>query len=534
MSVKTKALPTVTDFDELLVNGRVSGTTDAARISKAAAVSVLTSAIAPFVASGGLSYATYSAMAADTTRSANQYGIVPSDTGTHTDPVVGGTVNNAGVYSYSTSPAGWRHVADMGLSNAQVTTIAHDVARAMVPKGQNLLQVYSGQYPGELGWDWQMDTQDNPPMGMAGWTMDNILNSSGGLQSQTGAMVSDFVPVTPGGKITCSALFSIVYYDINKLWISGANTSSSQGEVKDVPSNAYYLRCVISSFRDANRNTHKVMILEGDQTVYDGVTRYPHPWETLVAHPNMFRPWAGKVWSIQGDSIGADWMSGPWAVEAAKYHGCPYIKVEARPGNTVDGLNTRGNGSAGVALADSYYDDVDAIVCIIGSNDAANFTSRPIGAITDATTANTFYGWYKKFIEARITYKPICRIIMATILQRGGGVLSETSRTTFNNAIREIAAFYGCHLWDIGTYGNYFSPFTFSMFSSDDTHLEYRHWGIIDGGHPRVVKDVATHLVLGNNFKGLMHSILPADFVGAPILTERDDDQIYFIRRVPG
>jgi hypothetical protein len=415
-------------------------------------------------------------------------------------------------------------------SSAQATASAV-VARNLVPKGQNLLQIYSGQYPGELGWDWQMDTQDNPPMGAAGWSLDKNLASDGSLTTQVGAMVSDFIPVTPSGKITCSALFSIVYYDANKAWISGQNTNSTQGEVKTVPATARFLRCVVSNFRDANRNTHKAMILEGDQTVYDGVTRYPHPWETLVAHPNMFRPWAGKVWSFQGDSIGEPLFSGPWMIEAAKYHGCPYVKVECHPGNDVTQLNKVGNGGATVDLANSYYDDVDAIVCIVGSNDAI-FAPRALGAITDATTANTFYGYYKKFIEARLTYKPICRIIMTTILKRGS--LSETTRASFNNAIREIAAFYGCHLWDIGAYGNYFSPFTFSMFSSDDTHLEFRHWAIIDTGHPRLIKDVGTNLVMGNNFKALMHTILPADFVGAPLLTERDDDQIYYLRRVPG
>jgi hypothetical protein len=34
------------------------------------------------------------------------------DAGTHTDPVVGGTVANEGVYAWSASPAGWRRVAD--------------------------------------------------------------------------------------------------------------------------------------------------------------------------------------------------------------------------------------------------------------------------------------------------------------------------------------------------------------------------------------------------------------------------------------
>lgn len=36
-----------------------------------------------------------------------------ADGGTHTDPVVGGTVANSGIYSWSTSPAGWRRVSNL-------------------------------------------------------------------------------------------------------------------------------------------------------------------------------------------------------------------------------------------------------------------------------------------------------------------------------------------------------------------------------------------------------------------------------------
>lgn len=38
------------------------------------------------------------------------------DAGTHTDPVVGGTVANVGVYAWSVSPAGWQRVADLSAS----------------------------------------------------------------------------------------------------------------------------------------------------------------------------------------------------------------------------------------------------------------------------------------------------------------------------------------------------------------------------------------------------------------------------------
>ncbi len=41
---------------------------------------------------------------------------VYADAGTHTDPVVGGTVANTGVYTWSTSPAGWKWISADALS----------------------------------------------------------------------------------------------------------------------------------------------------------------------------------------------------------------------------------------------------------------------------------------------------------------------------------------------------------------------------------------------------------------------------------
>lgn len=38
--------------------------------------------------------------------------VLPTDLGTHTDPVVGGTVDNAGEYRWSAAPAGWKRIAD--------------------------------------------------------------------------------------------------------------------------------------------------------------------------------------------------------------------------------------------------------------------------------------------------------------------------------------------------------------------------------------------------------------------------------------
>lgn len=61
-----------------------------------------------------LGYATWSDLSAVTPAggAGSIAEVFPSDSGTHTDPVVGGVVANSGVYIYSASPAGWKRVYD--------------------------------------------------------------------------------------------------------------------------------------------------------------------------------------------------------------------------------------------------------------------------------------------------------------------------------------------------------------------------------------------------------------------------------------
>nr|WP_314094232.1 hypothetical protein [uncultured Shinella sp.] len=62
-------------------------------------------------AAGSIAAATWSALSALTGTRAGQPADVPvTDTGTHTDPVVGGTVSNSGRFAWSVSPAGWRRI----------------------------------------------------------------------------------------------------------------------------------------------------------------------------------------------------------------------------------------------------------------------------------------------------------------------------------------------------------------------------------------------------------------------------------------
>lgn len=74
--------------------------------------------------------------------------VLDADTGTHTDPVVGGTVANAGRYSWSASPAGWRRIGDTGL-----TAKADAVALAAVSESIGMARPEHGSAGGLLGSD---------------------------------------------------------------------------------------------------------------------------------------------------------------------------------------------------------------------------------------------------------------------------------------------------------------------------------------------------------------------------------------------
>jgi hypothetical protein len=88
------------------------------------------------LARNSVPFATWTALAAATGMNAgNRATVRADDSGTHTDPVVGGTVSNAGNYLYSASPAGWERVADLDSQVAQAyapTTFETTIAYGML------------------------------------------------------------------------------------------------------------------------------------------------------------------------------------------------------------------------------------------------------------------------------------------------------------------------------------------------------------------------------------------------------------------
>lgn len=81
-------------------------------------------------ASNAVPFDTWTALAATVGMSAGDRAtVLASDLGTHIDPVVGGVVNNAGVYSYSAAPVGWQRVADLDSSLGLAAKVSAEAAR---------------------------------------------------------------------------------------------------------------------------------------------------------------------------------------------------------------------------------------------------------------------------------------------------------------------------------------------------------------------------------------------------------------------
>lgn len=68
-----------------------------------------------------------------------------TDTGTHTDPVVGGTVNNTGIFRWSVSPAGWQRISDEDAVSAQGLASAF-AATVIYPRDNDKLTNFNSSF----------------------------------------------------------------------------------------------------------------------------------------------------------------------------------------------------------------------------------------------------------------------------------------------------------------------------------------------------------------------------------------------------
>jgi lysophospholipase L1-like esterase len=131
---------------------------------------------------GATLYKTYTELLAVTGMTAGQAAMVFVDTGTHTDPVVGGTVPNTGIFRYSTSPVGWERIS--GLVNKEAEAAATLAENSALVISSTIKQV---DYQTE---SWVVTNEDN--LKIASITPDGSFSTKAITLNKNGITHSDW------------------------------------------------------------------------------------------------------------------------------------------------------------------------------------------------------------------------------------------------------------------------------------------------------------------------------------------------------
>lgn len=260
-----------------------------------------------------------------------------------------------------------------------------------------------------------------------------IGNTTPALTASSNFFLTGYTPVTPGGQITMGTAavgltgnpYGGAFFDRFLNYISGFS-AWAHGAVIAVPAKAAFMR--VCQYYTQQEN---FQILEG--SVVPGLSYSSQP--AMLADS---RHWAGKKWLAQGDSITA--ASPGWIAGVAAHHKATLVNHAVGGRGMSSALLT----SAGAALTAADFADVDLVVLFMGTNEVG----IPTGSITDSTSAATFYGYTKKFIETVLGWKPTLRIVITTLLPRLDPALTVSVKAR-SECLREIATFYGCPVFDV-------------------------------------------------------------------------------------
>lgn len=129
---------------------------------------------------------TWIALAATAGTRVGQPGRVPNtDTGTHTDPVVGGTVPNGGEYRWSSSPAGWQRYGDVIdaalVADVSATADEVDAANTFTLSGNS-----------QAGYDTILADDDNKALLYFDFSTQKIDGSIAGIDEMSAGLAFDF------------------------------------------------------------------------------------------------------------------------------------------------------------------------------------------------------------------------------------------------------------------------------------------------------------------------------------------------------
>ncbi len=117
------------------------------------------------------------------TGTAGDMATVLTDTGTHTDPVVGWTVSNSGIFSYVASPAGWQRIGNTSAADAAASAAAISASEAAIVRTEDQLMDFA---PRRQLFD--------PSAATDGF----FVNSTGGLNAHADYAASEWIPWPKG------------------------------------------------------------------------------------------------------------------------------------------------------------------------------------------------------------------------------------------------------------------------------------------------------------------------------------------------
>jgi len=407
--------------------------------------------IAVQAASAGLvRSATWTGLAASPGTRAGQPGQSSEASGTHTDPVVGGTVPNGGEFRWSMSPAGWERVDNyLGASAIEATMDAVDAALATVSGKSDRAWVRATQ-PYQIG-------IFDPRLSEVG----KFLNGADGTTSTDGSntvAVSGYLPVTLGERLFWkTAIYSIAFYDDTLTFISGAVSGSpvrNDNDVEFPPPGARYLR-----FHYPAASASQFGVVSGGNALPpNGI--WPAPY-------GGSNPWAGKRYVAIGDSHTAFGVYQPALCQ---------INNMVFASFTNAGQSGRKMIDMPAFLTDAVADSItaDVTTLLLGTNDWGTVGSggSPLGTLASAADGTTYMGALKYTIEKLGERKPGMRLIAGTPFlwpTPDGGAVNGLGLTLKQYADGVIAV---CELYSIPVVDFYrlsgFNTQTFAHYLGDD------------------------------------------------------------------
>lgn len=182
--------------------------------------------------------------------------VLGPDAGTHTDPVVGGTVDNMGVYRWSASPAGFERIGDLDADDAADSAAAAaasaddangaalDSVRASISETVNLYD------PDQATFGAYIDVADGSEVA------NSSLSSTGHIRVAEGrAYITDN-----------ASLSDVIWYDQAGDFLSGAGWTA--GTTKTAPAGAWTMRTWFANARRFDLGVFEAATVPGSFDAY--------------------------------------------------------------------------------------------------------------------------------------------------------------------------------------------------------------------------------------------------------------------------